>query len=451
MRTAAIRKTLRRLGYKWGPAKKMGKLKKCVSRTARIRQYLLEYSEALRLQRDKGDDGSEYVIVYMDESYIHQRHTSGHTWAKKNENIIRTGGGLGNRCIVVHAITDDGLLFKEGAQRVVNDTHELKEKRSTAEWVFVGPVKKGDYHRNMNETNYFRWVTERLIPSFEQCHPGKKMILVLDNAPYHHIRADNFIDPLKLNRAELFTELILTAKLKALKVKRGGKDVEMDLEKLRHTKRGSKKAPYNRELQDALKNFVSEHPEYQEDKLEKLFESKGFRLIFTPPYTPVLQPIELLWAEVKRRVAKRFEYGRTITQTKQQMLDAFYGIDDEELDLEMLNEKERKAITKELVVSYIEHSKKACREFIKCDALLKGSLMNVREVSPTAAEMSQQDRDTLEESSDFPELHDESDMYFVGDRADEDDVEEVSGFNSDEEESDALVDDEGLSGTSDGE
>jgi len=126
VRAAAIRKTLRRLGYNWGPAKKMGKLKKCVSRTARIRRYLLEYSEALGLQSNGGEDGSEYVIVYMDESYIHQRHTSGHTWAKKNENIIRTGGGLGSRCIVVHAITDDGLLFKEGSQRVVNDTHELK-------------------------------------------------------------------------------------------------------------------------------------------------------------------------------------------------------------------------------------------------------------------------------------------------------------------------------------
>jgi len=278
------------------------------------------------------------------------------------------------------------------------------------------------------------------------------MILVLDNAPYHHIRADNYIDPLKLNRAGLFTELILTANVKALEVRRGGKDIEMDLVKLRHTKRGSKSAPYNRELQDALKTFVGEHPEYQEDKLEQLFKSKGFRLIFTPPYTPVLQPIELLWAEVKRRVAKRFEYGRTITQTRQQMLDAFYGINDEELNLEMLNENERKAVTKEVVASYIEHSKKACAEFIKCDSLLKGSLMNVREVKPTDAQMSQQDRDTLAESNDVPELLDESDMYFVGDRADEDDVDGMSSLSADEEdESDAEVDNDALAGMSDGE
>jgi len=453
VRTAAIRKTLHRLGYKWGPAKKMGKLRKCVSRTARIRQYLLEYSEALRLQRDGDGDGCEYVIVYMDESYIHQRHTSGHTWAKKNENIIRTGGGLGSRCIVVHAITEDGLLFKPGSERVANDSHELKEKRYTAEWVFVGPVKKGDYHRNMNEKNFLRWTTERLIPSFEQTYPGKKMILVLDNAPYHHIRADNFIDTLKLNRSDLFNELILTADIKTLTVERGGRDTEMDLVKLRNTKRGSKNAPYNRELQDALKAFVNEHPEYQEDKLEKLFDSKGFRLIFTPPYTPALQPIELLWAEVKRRVANRFEYGRTIRQTRQQMLDAFYGIeadkeseDDEGVGLDALGENsERKAITKELVCSYIEHSKKACNEFIKSDNLLKGTLTNLKEVKPSSAQMSQQDKDSLEESSEFPELLDESDSYFVGDRADDDDVDDSSSSSSDSEESDAEAD-EGASG-----
>jgi len=78
--------------------------------------------------------------------------------------------------------------------------------------------------------------------------------------------------------------------------------------------------------------------------------------------------------------------------------------------------------------------------------------MNVREVKPTDGQMSQQDRDTLAESNDVPELLDESDMYFVGDRADEDDVDGMSSLSADEEdESDAEVDNDALAGMSDGE
>ena len=49
----------------------------------------------------------------------------------------------------------------------------------------------------------------RLIPTFVKVYPGKKMILILDNARYHHIRADNYIDQLKLKREGLFDELIM--------------------------------------------------------------------------------------------------------------------------------------------------------------------------------------------------------------------------------------------------
>ena len=31
-----------------------------------------------------------------------------------------------------------------------------------------------------------KWVKEKLVPSFEKLNPGKKIILVVDNSPYHH-------------------------------------------------------------------------------------------------------------------------------------------------------------------------------------------------------------------------------------------------------------------------
>jgi hypothetical protein len=46
----------------------------------------------------------------------------------------------------------------------------------------------GDYHNNMNSKNFSKWVDCKLIPSFEKIYPNKKMIVICDNAPYHHKR-----------------------------------------------------------------------------------------------------------------------------------------------------------------------------------------------------------------------------------------------------------------------
>ena len=40
----------------------------------------------------------------------------------------------------------------------------------------------------MNSDIFTKWVDWRLLPSFNKKYPGKKMILVADNAPYHHKR-----------------------------------------------------------------------------------------------------------------------------------------------------------------------------------------------------------------------------------------------------------------------
>jgi hypothetical protein len=49
----------------------------------------------------------------------------------------------------------------------------------------------------------------------------------------------------------------------------------------------------------------------------------GHSLIFTPPYCPEVQPIELLWAKIKRYVADRSTLKRSATQTREQTEEAF--------------------------------------------------------------------------------------------------------------------------------
>ena len=100
---------------------------------------------------------------------------------------------------IVHAITRDGPLATFGVDGRPVAGHEfvasgrgkklqrrkMGEGEHTAEYLFEGK-SKGDYHDSMNNRNFEEWVELQLVPTFEAKYRDKKMILVLDNAPYHH-------------------------------------------------------------------------------------------------------------------------------------------------------------------------------------------------------------------------------------------------------------------------
>ena len=71
------------------------------------------------------------------------------------------------------------------------------------ELIFEGLIDSEDYHKNMNGQVFMQWVQNRLIPTFKRLFPGKKLILLLDNASYHHPRGDDWINPNKMSKYEL--------------------------------------------------------------------------------------------------------------------------------------------------------------------------------------------------------------------------------------------------------
>jgi hypothetical protein len=56
----------------------------------------------------------------------------------------------------------------------------------TCELLWKAQSASGDYHNNMNSDMFMKWTAEKLVPTFDKLYPGKKMVLVCDNAPYHH-------------------------------------------------------------------------------------------------------------------------------------------------------------------------------------------------------------------------------------------------------------------------
>lgn len=47
--------------------------------------------------------------------------------------------------------------------------------------IFKSQTKSGDYHDDMNHTNFKKWVLEKLTPNLK-----KPSLIVMDNAPYHN-------------------------------------------------------------------------------------------------------------------------------------------------------------------------------------------------------------------------------------------------------------------------
>ena len=104
--------------------------------------------------------------------------------------------------IMVHAITKHGPLvscdsnsvpiqegwFKpksKGKGREGSSDFKMKDE-DTAEFLWQAKLSKGDYHASMTDVMFMEWLERRLAPAFKKLFGHEKMILVLDNASYHH-------------------------------------------------------------------------------------------------------------------------------------------------------------------------------------------------------------------------------------------------------------------------
>jgi len=64
-------------------------------------------------------------------------------------------------------------------------------------------------------------------------------------------------------------------------------------------------------------------PQERLDGLHWIFHQRGWKIMKTVPYHPETQPIESLWARIKKDVAKKFRADRTVSQVMGQTHEAF--------------------------------------------------------------------------------------------------------------------------------
>ena len=316
------------LGYEWGRVKGK-KIQRNEARQSIIRAYLADLADAYKLEAD-----GDHVIVYTDESYIHQNIAPEFSWIKEGNDVERSRS-KGQRICILHAITKHGpLTYKQGEypesiyftgdkKKTLRQVDHKVDGRHTCEYLFVGKKNTGDYHDMMNNKNFMEWVDEKLIPTFKARFPSKKMILVLDNAPYHHCieyelptKKGDIVDYLREHGCE------------ELKVHRAdGSSMRFNVDDDRLKGRNKEHTCNLEELRPAaLRWFQMNKKEMLESDLVRKFRKEEWHVLFTPPYCPDLQPIELFWAAGKNWARYlNTEHRRSIEKCIEDLRAGWYG------------------------------------------------------------------------------------------------------------------------------
>ena len=317
---STMHRWLHALGYQYG--KKHFTNQAPSYRHALIRSYIYKYAAALKEQ----EDGTA-IIVYMDESYIHAHHCTQFLWyslSSATKNEVR-GDNKGKRIIIMHAMTKDGLLEVEGTE----PSNILTELYHSCALIFdevcVDGVTPADYHDTINGEKFIGWMRQRLFPTVQKLHPGKKMYLVLDNAKYHHHRGPDWFSPSQKKKGQL-ADFLRQRSVPNLTTECGR---VIPASKFSADARGKAGGPTLPQLKRAAKEHLAAHPEINTTVPQQLMSDLNYELLYTPPYVSDLQPIEMIWAFTKGIVARRSHRTRSVHEAAVQTREAMERVDAE--------------------------------------------------------------------------------------------------------------------------
>jgi transposase len=315
-----LRRWLHELGYAFGDKTWIGALTPQY-RDARIRRFIWDYAGALRLQIS-----GTHVIIYLDESYIHAAHQMKKGWHPTSgpfkHNETQGDADTGKRLIILHAMSRERMLDADEAV----GSNFLHEQTPTAQFVFeAASFDDSDYHNTIDGEAFTLWVKNRLLPAFAALYPGKKMIIVMDNASYHRPRDFDWITSYKMTKPEC-ASFLESQGLTEITVQREDGSTAVFPKRTWQLHGRNKQAPLLEDLQAAVKSHLQQHPGINKTKLDKLLQPLGHSIVWTPPFVPEVQPIELVWAYVKTLVAQQYTLRRTVDTTRSQTDDAFQSI-----------------------------------------------------------------------------------------------------------------------------
>lgn len=165
--------------------------------------------------------------------------------------------GKGKRLIICHIGSEDGFL-------------------PDALWAFESK-KTGDYHEEMDGVSFENWFS-KILPNLEE-----NSVVVLDNASYHTRKLEKI--PTMATRKAGIQEWLTS------------KNIDFD----------------ETMVKAELLQIVKEHKnKYNLNIIDEMAKKQNKTILRLPPYHCELNPIELIWADVKQYVAvknKTFKFS----------------------------------------------------------------------------------------------------------------------------------------------
>ena len=169
------------------------------------------------------------------------------------------------------------------------------------------------------------------------------MVLVADNAPYHHKREIGSLGSiskkplvdLMVTHEVQYIELPITSqsRLDLLdnhpEADDRGEFIQVPFVPEEQLRRAGTAAPVTATLQELKVCFVlylqKNKPNLLTCKVENVMRREGYEILWTPPYAPELQPIELFWAAGKNHVALNHVQGQKMRKTVSDLREGWYG------------------------------------------------------------------------------------------------------------------------------
>lgn len=235
-------------------------------------------------------------IVDLDESYVHhhyKRHGDS-LYHPDDQNFPREQHKGQRYCFVAAIMGDDPRMGEEErkspgdfAHLIHESVHIFKSEKDNG---------KGDYHKNFNGSNFVSWFKSGLLPHLKQ-----PCLIRMDNAAYHFVLPLATPKPYKMKKADLCNQLT------------------------------EYKVAYNAtDTVPTLKLKLTEHIEKNiMPAVIQEAEGAGHKVLRTVPYHSDLQPIELIWAQVKGEVGRLYDASTTMELVKSRLEKAFAKLDKE--------------------------------------------------------------------------------------------------------------------------
>jgi hypothetical protein len=231
----------------------------------------------------------------------------------------------------------------------------------------------------MNSEMFHQWLSSKLLPSWEKVYGNKKMVLILDNAAYHHYREIGLLNQMSKAELKLLTDkykveyieiplnehrLKLLMETPEISAHVTDDDVNCriyinnEIDVFGKATKRNPMVPTSDELRlGIIKWLESNNKQVLECKIERTLKEKGHKVLWLPPYSPELQPIELFWAGGKNFVANNMRFGMSMKEVVYLLRCGWYGYNNNDDSINEDNNqttlKERKAIDCEKLFNHV--------------------------------------------------------------------------------------------------